>query len=104
MVCSFCCQEAIRLYKMTPRTEETLTVKSAVALPTRSCPHPKLRSDSAPYSGNAVSNRVGDAAVFAGVNALIEESALHGVARQSDGVSEVLARNLAPPAAKFKLA
>ena len=37
-------------------------------------------------------------------HALIEESALHRIARQSERCAEVLARGLVPPAAKLKLA
>jgi hypothetical protein len=37
-------------------------------------------------------------------HALLEESPLYGVARKTDGCSEVLARDYVPPAAKFKLA
>jgi len=41
---------------------------------------------------------------FARANAPIEEAALHRVARECDGCSEVLARGLVPPAAQLKLA
>lgn len=42
-------------------------------------------------------------AAFARVHALLEGSPLHGVARQRERCSEVLARGLAPSAAKLKL-
>ena len=43
-------------------------------------------------------------ASFARADALVEESALHRVARQSERCSEVLARRLVPPTPKLKLA
>ena len=42
--------------------------------------------------------------LFAHPNTLVEEPALHGVARQSERRSEVLPRSLVPPAAKFHFA
>src|SRR5262245_55516216 len=43
-------------------------------------------------------------ASFARAHTLLEESALHGVARECERCSEVLARGLVPPAAQRKLA
>src|SRR5919108_2867765 len=55
-------------------------------------------------SGLRVAARHLPSLVFARGHTIFEETALHRIARQGERLAEVLARDLASPAAKFELA